>query len=258
VPWRPLLGLPLQQFPRHGPILTCVKLTEETKNLFRLTRFGMVNCFLVREDDRFTLIDTGLRGTASAILETARRLDAPIRRIALTHAHMDHVGAIDAIVQQIPGVELSVGRRESRLLARDFSLDAGETGKKLIGFPGANSRPSHLLNDGDRLGSLQAIFTPGHTPGHMAFLDVRDGSLIAGDAFTTQTGLVAAGVFKLLFPFPALFSWNRECAAESARKLHGLRPARLAVGHGNTIESPLAAMDKAIELAFYQCGKMLD
>jgi hypothetical protein len=92
----------------------------------------------------------------------------------------------------------------------------------------------------------------------MAFLDVRDGSLIAGDAFTTQTGLVAAGVFKLLFPFPALFSWNRECAAESARKLRDLKPARLAVGHGNTIESPLAAMDKAIELAFYQCGKMLD
>jgi len=218
----------------------------------------MVNCFLVREDDGFTLVDTGLRGTASGILETARHLQAPIRRIVLTHAHIDHVGALDAIVQQIPGVELSVGRRESRFLARDFSLDAGETGKKLLGFPGANSRPSRLLNDGDRLGSLQAIFTPGHTPGHMAFLDVRDGSLIAGDAFTTQTGLVAAGVFKLLFPFPALFSWNREYAAESARKLRDLKPARLAVGHGNTIESPLAAMDKAIELAFYQCGKMLD
>jgi glyoxylase-like metal-dependent hydrolase (beta-lactamase superfamily II) len=235
-----------------------VKLTEETKNLFRLTRFRMVNCFLVREDDGFTLIDTGLRGTASAILETARRLHAPIRRIALTHAHTDHVGALDAIVQQIPGTELSVGLRESRLFTCDFSLDAGETGKKLIGFPGANSRPSRLLSDGNRLGSLQAIFTPGHTPGHMAFLDVRDGSLIAGDAFTTQTGLVAAGVFKLLFPFPALFSWNRECAAESARKLRGFKPARLAVGHGNTMESPLAAMDKAIELAFYQCGKMLD
>jgi glyoxylase-like metal-dependent hydrolase (beta-lactamase superfamily II) len=235
-----------------------VKFTEETTNLFRLTRFGMVNCFLVREDDGFTLVDTGLRGTAPGILETARRLHAPIRRIALTHAHIDHVGALDAIVRQIPGVELAVGRRESRLLTRDFSLDAGETGKKLIGFPGANSRPSRLLDDDDRLGSLQAIFTPGHTPGHMAFLDLRDGSLIAGDAFTTQTGLIVAGVFKPLFPFPALFSWNREYAAESGRKLRNLKPTRLAVGHGKTIESPLAAMDKAIELAFQQCGKMLD
>jgi hypothetical protein len=68
-------------------------------------------------------------------------------------------------------------------------------------------------------------------------------------------GVVAAGVFKLFFPFPALFSWNREYAAESARKLRNLKPTRLAVGHGKTIESPLAAMDQAIALAFQQCDK---
>ena len=92
----------------------------------------------------------------------------------------------------------------------------------------------------------------------MAYLDVRDGSLIAGDAFTTQMGVIAAGVFKLYFPFPALFSWNRDYAAESAKKLRNLKPARLAVGHGKTLASPLAAMDQAIELAFEQCGKMLN
>jgi hypothetical protein len=68
---------------------------------------------------------------------------------------------------------------------------------------------------------------------------------------------VAAGVFKFYFPFPALFSWNKDWAAESARNLRDLKPARLAVGHGKTIESPLAAMDKAIDLAFQQCGKLL-
>jgi len=112
--------------------------------------------------------------------------------------------------------------------------------------------------DGDRVGSLQAIFSPGHTPGHMAFLDVRDGSLIAGDAFVTQVGVIAAGVFKVYFPFAALFSWNRVFAAESARKLRDLKPTRLAVGHGKTVESPLAAMDRAVELAFRQSEKMLD
>jgi len=155
-------------------------------------------------------------------------------------------------------MEFAVGQRESRLLRKDFSLDASETGKRLVGFPGVKSQPTRLLNDGDRIGSLQAVLSPGHTPGHFAFLDVRDGSLIAGDAFTTQTGVLAAGTFKLLFPFPALFSWNREVAAESARKLHSLKPTHLAVGHGKTVESPLAAMDRAIELALRQCGKMLD
>jgi glyoxylase-like metal-dependent hydrolase (beta-lactamase superfamily II) len=234
-----------------------VKLTQETKSLFRLTRLGMVNCFLVREDDGFTLVDTNLASSATEILSAAQHLDAPIRHIALTHAHIDHVGSLDALVQQFPKIEFVIGHRESRLLTRDFSLDAGETGKKLMGFPGAKSRPTRLVMDGDRVGSLQAVFSPGHTPGHVAYLDVRDGSLIAGDAFTTQTGIVAAGVFKIFFPFPALFSWNRERAAESAKKLLNLKPTRLAVGHGKTIESPLPEMDRAVALAFQQCGKAL-
>jgi len=235
-----------------------VHLVQEAKNLFRLTRFGVVNCFLVREDDGLTLVDTGLAGSAPGILTAARSLGAPIRRIALTHAHIDHVGSTDALSRELPHIEFLVGRRESRLLQKDFSLEAGEAGKRLVGFPGAKSQPTLLLNDGDRIGSLQAIFSPGHTPGHFAFLDVRDHSLIAGDAFTTQTGVLAAGTFKLLFPFPALFSWNREIAAESARKLRAFKPERLAVGHGKTIESPLAAMDRAVEFAFEQFRKRLD
>ena len=235
-----------------------MKLTQETKNLFRLTRFGMVNCFLVKEDDGFTLVDTGLRGSAPGIVEMAHRCGAPIRHIALTHAHVDHVGSLDALVHRFPGLEFAVGQRESRLLARDFSLGSGETGKRLLGFPGVKCRPSRVLSEGDRLGSLQAIFSPGHTPGHFAYLDLRDGSLIAGDAFTTQAGVIAAGVFKLYFPFPALFSWNREHAAESASRLRDLKPTLLAVGHGKTIKSPLAAMEQAVELAFRQSRKMLN
>jgi glyoxylase-like metal-dependent hydrolase (beta-lactamase superfamily II) len=235
-----------------------MQLFQETKNLFRLTRFGMVNCFLIREDDGLTLVDTGVAGSAAGIREAAQRTGAPICRIVLTHAHVDHVGSLDALAREYPRIEFAVGKRESRLLRKDFSLDAGESGKRLLGFPGVKLLATILLNDDDRIGSLQAIFSPGHTPGHMSYLDVRDGSLIAGDAFTTQTGVLAAGTFKLLFPFPALFSWNREVAAESARKLRDFKPARLAVGHGKTIESPLAAMDRAIELAFHQCRRARD
>jgi glyoxylase-like metal-dependent hydrolase (beta-lactamase superfamily II) len=235
-----------------------VQVVQETKNLFGLTRFGLVNCFLVREDEGLTLVDTGVAGSAHGIREAAKSLGAAVSRIVLTHAHIDHVGSVDALAREYPRMEFAAGQRESRLLRKDFSLDAGESGKKLLGFPGVKLSPTILLKDGDRIGSLQTIFSPGHTPGHMSYLDVRDGSLIAGDAFTTAIGVLAAGTFKLLFPFPALFSWNREVSAESARKLRDFKPARLAVGHGRTVESPLAAMEQATQLAFQQCGKMLD
>jgi len=229
-----------------------MRVVQETDNLFRLTRFGMINCFLVREPEGFTLVDTGLRGSARAILRAASRLGASIRRIVLTHAHIDHIGSIDSLMAALSSSELAIGKREARLLAKDLSLDAGEKGKTLFGFTGAKAQPGRLLMEGDRIGSLKAVSSPGHTPGHMAYLDVRDSTLIAGDAFTTQTGVVVAGVFKPLFPFPALFSWNAVVSAKSAGKLRGLNPSILAVGHGPTIASPAREMDLAIEEAFRQ------
>ena len=229
-----------------------MRVVQETENLFRLTRFGMINCFLVREADGFALVDTGLRGSAAAILRAATRLGASIRRIVLTHAHIDHIGSLDRLMAALPSAELAIGQREARLLAKDLTLDAGEKGKRLFGLIGAKARPSRLLVDGDRIGSLKAVASPGHTPGHMAYLDVRDNALIAGDAFTTQTGIVVAGVFKPLFPFPALFSWNAVLSARSAAKLRGLNPSILGVGHGPTIASPAHGMDLALEEALRQ------
>jgi len=229
-----------------------MRIVQETENLFRLTRFGMINCFLVREADGFTLVDTGLRGSAGAILDAATQLGAPIRKIVLTHAHIDHIGSLDRLMAALPSSELAIGKREARLLAKDLSLDAGEKGKTLYGFTGTQSRPGTLLVEGERVGSLQAVASPGHTPGHMAYLDVRGNALIAGDAFTTQTGVVVAGVFKPLFPFPALFSWNAVLSAKSAAKLRGLNPEILAVGHGPSIPSPARQMDAALEEAFRQ------
>lgn len=74
-----------------------------------------------------------LFGSAKSILDAVKGLGRPLRRILLTHAHGDHVGTLDALARTLPGVEIAMGRRESRLLARDFSLDADEPKDKLGG-----------------------------------------------------------------------------------------------------------------------------
>jgi len=232
-----------------------MRIIQESETLYRLTRFGVVNCFLVREASGFTLVDTGLPGSAGRILQAANALGAPIETIALTHAHFDHVGSVESLVEALPGVELAIGVRENRLLRGDFSLDPGERGKPIVGFQRVSPHATQLLQEGDRVGTLRVVNSPGHTPGHVSFLDERDNSLLAGDAFTTQMGLLAAGVFRLTFPFPALFSWNAERAAASAAKLAGLKPTRLAVGHGATLRDPVARMERAAEVALRAHGR---
>lgn len=224
-----------------------MKITRHGSNLIKLTRWGFVNCYLVREDDGLTLVDTGMGGSADAILAAARAEGAPIVRILLTHAHVDHVGSLDALHARLPDAEVLITARDARFLRGDMSLDPGEPQVKLRGgYPVCQTTPARELQPGDRVGSLDVIASPGHTPGHAAFLDTRDGTLIAGDAFQNKAGFVVAGTLRVLFPFSALATWHKPTALETARRLRQLEPARLAVGHGGVIENPLAAMDRAI------------
>ena len=215
--------------------------------LTKLTRMFVMNCFLVREDDGLTLVDTGMSGSANGILKAAAELGAPIRRIALTHAHIDHVGSLDALHALLPDAEVSISARDARFMAGDLSLDPDEQHDKLAGgFPRCTTHPNRLLQAGDFVGSLEVIATPGHTPGHISFLDRRDGTLIAGDAFSTQGGISTAGVIRPLFPLPAMATWSKRVGLASAEALVALKPSRLAVGHGKIVDNPLPDMQRAV------------
>jgi glyoxylase-like metal-dependent hydrolase (beta-lactamase superfamily II) len=232
-----------------------MKSTSHGNYLIKLTRYGMVNCYLVQEDDGFTLVDTNLSGSAKDILAAAEAHGVPIVRIVLTHAHNDHVASLDALKQELPEAEVAITAREARFLAGDQSLDPDEPQAKLRGgYQQCTTQPTRTLQPGDRIGSLEVIASPGHTPGHVALLDVRDKTLIAGDAFQTQGGIAVSGVIRWLFPLPALATWHKPTALQSAKALRALNPTRLAVGHGKVLEDPLAAMDRAIKAAESRLG----
>ncbi|MGH2343867.1 MAG: MBL fold metallo-hydrolase, partial [Chloroflexota bacterium] len=108
---------------------------------------------------------------------------------------------------------------------------------------------TRLLEVGARVGSLEVVAAPGHTPGHVAFLDTRDRALIAGDALQTRGGIAVSGIVRPLFPFPAMATWHTPTALASARALRALNPSLLTVGHGSAVAQPAAAMDQAIAAA---------
>jgi glyoxylase-like metal-dependent hydrolase (beta-lactamase superfamily II) len=219
-------------------------------NITRVTRLGLVNAYLVREDDGLTLVDTMLPRGAKTILGAADRHGAPIVRIALTHAHGDHIGSLDELAAALPEAEVLISARDARLLAKDMSLDPGEPDDKLRGsYPGAKTTPTRTLQPGDTVGSLEVVASPGHTPGHVAFLDRRDGTLLAGDSYATLGGVATPATVNPRFPLVYFATWHRPTALASARALRELEPARLAPGHGRIVDSPLAAMDAAIAKA---------
>ncbi len=134
----------------------------------------------------------------------------------------------------------------------DARVCAGERvveGKRRGSWATLKTTPDVRLAGGERIGSLEVIPTPGHSPGHMAFLDVRDRTLLAGDTFTTYWRTEIPNRALQPFPLAAMGTQDRAQIVESARALRALEPAALLVGHGPAVQTPAAAMDSAIARA---------
>lgn len=217
----------------------------------RIRRLGIVNIFLVEEEDGLTVVDTALPGAQKEVIRVAKRISKPIKRIFLTHAHNDHVGSVDALLAALDDdVELIASARDARLLAGDKTLDDTEPQDKLRGgLSGIDSVPTRTVEGGEKIGSLTVIETPGHTPGHLSAIDERDGTLYCGDVFSTLGGMATTAQINPLFPFPAMAAWHGPTVIESAHKLVELAPQRLAPGHGRVVELPIPDMRAMIAKA---------
>jgi glyoxylase-like metal-dependent hydrolase (beta-lactamase superfamily II) len=220
-----------------------VSSTRVKDNLIQITRMRFVNAFLVREDDGFTLVDTTVGRGANELIAAARGAGGEIRRIALTHGHGDHVGSLDALKQQLgDSVEVLMPQLDARIHDGEQVVD----GKPPGSWPKLATKPDVRLAGGERIGSLEVVPTPGHTPGHVSFLDTRDRTVIVGDVFTSIGGLAVSNHFHLRFPLAAMATWDKAKDRDSAVTLRELEPALLVVGHGGPVHDPIPAMDKAI------------
>jgi glyoxylase-like metal-dependent hydrolase (beta-lactamase superfamily II) len=238
-----------------------LKITPISAHAWQLTRFGLVNAYLVRESDGFTVIDTMLPGSGKDIIDAARQCEATgiaeIKRILLTHAHADHIGGLDGLAGLLGKADIIISQRDALLLPpkpeQNRTLLPGEPQCPVKGsFSGAKSKPTHFVSDGELFGSLRCFATPGHTPGHFSFLDERDGTLYAGDALSTVGGDPhISGWCPWYFPLPNFATWHRPTARQSVERMDetiaGTVPLRaIAPGHGPVLKGGRELLDRAL------------
>ncbi|TSI10692.1 MBL fold metallo-hydrolase [Lysinibacillus sp. BW-2-10] len=223
-------------------------------NIYQLTLWSNifpVNCYIYEEQHGLTLIDAGMPASYKGIVKTIEEIGKPLTTIVLTHAHGDHVGSLDRLKESFPEAIVAISARDSRLLKGDKTLDHDEPNTPIKGGvpKGLKTTPDLLLKEGDVIGTLKVVETPGHTPGSISLLDSTSRAMIVGDAFQTRGKVAVCGQIVMSFPFPTFGTWNKDLSLQSARKIKEINPSLLAVGHGNMIQNPVDEMTKAIKIA---------
>ncbi len=166
-----------------------------------VTRFEdqkAVNWYVVETDDGPVAVDAGF---PTAWKDVEPRV-GELRAVVITHAHVDHLGFAEQARREA-GVPVYVPQGDAQLARNPLRYARSERvpllylrhgatlrlywrALKAGAIVGKTLRDFRLYGDGDELpGGLTAVFTPGHTDGHMA-LHLRDRDvLFCGDALVT-------------------------------------------------------------------------
>ena len=223
--------------------------------------------YLVEErPNDLTLIDTcftsELPKLKSYIINAGYDLDN-IKRIILTHVHIDHIQAANEL-KRLSGAKLYSHWIEARYLADDpqyqgapshetvqnllkkFGAKMEDIGKKFGHFNVDPISVDEQLQDGDMIGSLKIIHTPGHTPGHISLYSEKHKILFGADClFKSVLGI--DGLF-----IPSEVATDPITAAISVRRISQLKFGMLLLSHQvfPILENAQKYVDRAAFITF--------
>jgi glyoxylase-like metal-dependent hydrolase (beta-lactamase superfamily II) len=171
---------------------------------------GRVNCYLI-EDDPLTLLDAGPNSATSlttmeAMLEAHGHRVEDLRRIVVTHQHIDHIGLVQILAIRSGAEVCALDQLAPWLADYRRQMEAGDSFSAQImlrnGIPqdvvhalravsasfrawGAAAHVTHTLSPGDSLDftgrSWRVLHRPGHSPSDTVFWDEASGELFGGD-----------------------------------------------------------------------------
>jgi glyoxylase-like metal-dependent hydrolase (beta-lactamase superfamily II) len=212
----------------------------------------VVNWYLIEDGGRLTAVDAGLPShakTLAADLEAIGKRAEDVEAVVLTHSDSDHTGV--APLLQEAGARVLIHSDDEATL-RKPGPKAGDGAPrhlvKLLWRPrfwrfavhmtrGGGAKPKGIEGaetfvDGDVLdvpGRPRVIHTPGHTPGHCAFLFAEERALFAGDSLCTWNPLTGERAPQVM---PKPFNVDYAQCYESLARMEALDAETLLTGHG--------------------------
>lgn len=202
---------------------------------------------VLKEDCALVLVDCGYPDALSSLeraMEEKGLSCSRLTHVLITHHDHDHIGALSALKQKYPQIQVAAGVKEAPYLdgsLKSLRLDQAEAMQPLLpeehqdfglAFCAmlrdiAPVPVDFRLREGDRLPFCKGctvLETPGHTPGHISLYVPQEKTLIAGDAAVLENGgLVVAN---------PQFSLNLQETEESLKKIKALDAERIICYHG--------------------------
>ncbi len=187
------------------------------------------------EPEPGVIVDPGPSSALGGLL--AALGDVELRRILLTHIHLDHAGATGLLVQRFPGAEVWVHERgaphvvdPAKLVAsatRLYGEDMDRLWGEIVAVPAERLR---VLSGGETIEGYRVEYTPGHASHHVAYLHEASGTALCGDVAG-----VRIGDGPLIAPTPPpdidIEAWHR-----SLEQIAAWRPERLALTHWGSFD----------------------
>ena len=141
------------------------------------------NCYILEKDGQALVVDPGSDG--ERIIHKIEDLDLKPLHILLTHAHFDHIGALDQ-VRDYYHIPASIHEIE-----KDYLLDPDLNFSSMTGQPFTCQPADHLFTEEVELEigpfDFKVVHTPGHSPGSVSFIFQSDKQVIAGDALFRES-----------------------------------------------------------------------
>ncbi len=178
----PLCSLALPSCPETPPIQLAPSSPQDDPGLKLLvvpvTPLAQNCCILhCTETNEGAVVDPG--GDIDRIIAQADEHGIELKKILVTHAHIDHAGGVADLAER-KGLTIEGPQEEDA-----FWIDRIEASGRQYGVPGRKFEPTRWLNDGDvvQVGNhkLDVLHCPGHTPGHVVFILKKHNFAIVGD-----------------------------------------------------------------------------